>query len=133
MLEKLKPVSAMHITVGVSMRVDVVAILKRGDPEEIKRALAEVHRQKAFSLADSEYFKEELENAAKLHAHHIALISKIMPDIEVDPESITGLDYRLAKAFREGVEKCGEVPPVEDKFFKLVVEELNRLIKALCG
>jgi len=116
------------------MNVDVAAILKRGDPEEIKRALAEVHRQKAFSLADSEYFKEELENAAKLHAYHIALISKIMPDIEVDPESITGLDYRLAKAFREGVEKCGAVPPMEDKFFfRLVVEELNRLIKALCG
>jgi hypothetical protein len=115
------------------MNVDVVAILKRGDPEEIKKALAEVHRQKAFSLADSEYFKEELENAARLHAHHIALISRIMPEAEPDPESVTGLDYRLAKAFREGVEKCGEVPPVEDKFFRSVIEELNRLIKALCG
>ena len=113
--------------------MDVVAVLRRGGPEEVRGALAEVHRQKAFSLADSEYIKEELENVAKLHAYHIALISKIMPDIEVDPESITGLDYRLAKAFREGVEKCGEVPPVDDKFFRMVVEELNRLIKALCG
>jgi hypothetical protein len=113
--------------------MDVVAVLRRGDPEEVRRALAEVHRQKTFSLADSEYVAEELGNAAKYHAYHIALISRLMPDIETDPESITGLDYRLAKAFREGVEKCGEVPPVDDKFFRLVVEELNRLIKALCG
>ena len=113
--------------------MDIVAILKRGTPEDVRRALAEVHRQKAFSLADSEYVAEELENAARHHAHHIALISRIMPDVETDPESVTGLDYRLAKAFREGVEKCGEVPPVEDRFFKLVVDELNRLIRALCG
>ncbi len=113
--------------------MDVVTILRRGDLEEVRRALAEVHRQKTFSLADSEYVAEEVENAARYHAYHIALISKIMPDVEVDPESVTGLDYRLARAFREGVEKCNEIPPVEDKFFKLVVEELNNIIRALCG
>jgi len=113
--------------------VDLVEILKKGNVDDVKRALAEVHKQKAFSLADAEYIKEELKNAAKYHAYHIALISRIMPEVDVDPESVTGLDYRLAKAFREGVEKCVELPPVEDNFFAVVVEELNRIIRSLCS
>jgi len=27
----------MHITAGISINIDVAAILKRGDPEEIKK------------------------------------------------------------------------------------------------
>jgi len=114
--------------------VDIVGILRRGDPREIREALAEVHRQKSFSLADSEYFREELKSAARYHAYHIALMSAILPEVEVDEDSVTGLDYRLAKAFKEAVRRCqGLSIAVEDEFFKMVVEELNALLSSLCA
>jgi len=114
--------------------VDIVGILRRGDPREIREALAEVHRQKSFALADSEYFKEELKNAARYHAYHIALMSVILPEVEVDEDSVTGLDYRLAKAFREATQRCGGLSvAVKDEFFKMVVEELNALLRSLCA
>jgi hypothetical protein len=37
MLGELKPAPVSVITTGVSMNIDVVATLKRGDPEEIKK------------------------------------------------------------------------------------------------
>lgn len=113
--------------------MDVLEILRRRDVEAARAALAEVHRQKAFALADAEYFKHELKTAARLHAHHIALSSLLLPEAEVDEESITGLDYKLAKRFREHAEKCAALPPVEDDFFKDVVDELNDLIRRLCA
>lgn len=112
--------------------MDIVEILRKRDINEIKNALIEVHRQKAFSLADSEYLSDERKNAARYHAYHLALISQILPDVETDVESITGLDYRLAKAFREGIERCNEIPHVEEEFYKIVVNELNRIIRTLC-
>ncbi|MGK0548819.1 MAG: hypothetical protein ABWU84_04185 [Pyrobaculum sp.] len=115
--------------------MDILEILKTRDEARIKEALAEVHKQKAFSLADSEFVKEEWENAARLHAHHIALISYILPpNVEADPESITGKDYRLAVAFQVALKTCSEIPPPPgDEFYKLVVEELNRLARSLCS
>jgi hypothetical protein len=113
--------------------VDVLEVLRRRDPSLARSALAEVHRQKAFSLADAEYSKEELERAARLHAHHIALMSIILPEVEVDPESVTGIDYGLAKAFREAWERCADIPPPVDEFYRVVVEELNRLSRSLCS
>lgn len=108
-------------------------MLRRRDPSLAQSALAEVHRQKAFSLADAEYSREELERAAKLHAHHIALMSLVLPKVEVDSESVTGLDYRLAKAFQEAWESCADIPLFGDDFYRIVVEELNRLSRSLCS
>lgn len=114
--------------------MDIVEVLKRKNPEEVRRALVEVHRAKAFSLADAEYVAEELEKAARLHAYHIALMSLIAPEVEVDPDSVTGLDYRLARSFQEGLAKCAELPGVvEDGFYRVVLEELNRIIRSVCS
>lgn len=114
--------------------MDIVNVLKSGDVELVRAALAEVHKLKAFSLADSEFLKEEWGNAARLHAHHIALMSRVLSDVEVDPESITGRDYVLAKAFREAETKCATLSvDVEDEFYRVVVEELNRLVRLLCS
>ncbi|HII47127.1 hypothetical protein [Pyrobaculum aerophilum] len=113
--------------------MEIEEILKRRDIARVKDALAEVHREKAFSLADSEYIKEERERAARLHARHIALISLILPEVEVDPESITGLDYHLARAFRASVDKCTELSLPADDFYRYVVDELNRIVRSLCN
>ncbi|MEM1902105.1 MAG: hypothetical protein QXK71_00390 [Pyrobaculum sp.] len=113
--------------------MDIVSVLKSRDLEKIKEALVEVHKAKAFSLADSEYIEKELENAARYHAYHIALISSLIYDVEVDLESITGRDYLLAKSFREAESKC-ELLSIDtgDEFYKTVVEELNNLLSTLC-
>jgi hypothetical protein len=114
-------------------RKGVIEVLVRGSAGEITSALSEIHRQKALSLADSELVREERERAARYHAYHIALISRVMPEVETAPDSITGVDYRLARLFREGVERCSELPRVEDDFYKAVVEELNSIIRDICS
>lgn len=108
--------------------MEVVEILRKRDVERAVGMLREIHRQKTYALARS-----ALGESAKLHAHHIALLSIAMPEVEVVEDSITGVDYRLAKLFRESVEKCVGLPADGDDFYSSVVRELNSLVDFLCS
>ncbi|MFN3804314.1 MAG: hypothetical protein ACK4SY_04605 [Pyrobaculum sp.] len=114
------------------MKSTVVRILKSGNKDEVLSALTEVHRHKAAVLATFEHSPEGLKAAARLHAYHLALASVILPDVEIDEESVTGLDYRLAKLFRDGAKRCEKITVTGDDFYGVVVEELNELISSLC-
>ncbi|MFN7105097.1 MAG: hypothetical protein ACK4M3_00680 [Pyrobaculum sp.] len=115
------------------MKSDIVKILKGGDKNEVLDALTEVHRRKAAVLAASEYSPGGLKAAAKLHAYHLALASVILPDVEIGEEGVTGLDYHLAKLFRDCAKRCEKIATKGDEFYGVVVEELNELISSLCG
>lgn len=113
--------------------MDIVAILKKGDAREVAEALAEIHREKSFALADTEFDPSARKTAAMYHAYHIALMSVIVPEVKTEENSVTGRDYSLAKAFREKWATCGEIPQPQDEFYRMVVEKLNALIKRLCS
>ncbi len=104
----------------------------RGNADSVREGLRRVHREKAFELGEADYTgRIDVGKVARLHAYHIALLSRLeRPD---DAHGLTGLDLRLANAFAAAASVCGRIDDSqEDEFFRLVVEFLNELIERLC-
>lgn len=113
------------------MEQRVLDVLRRRDPEAARALLAEVHREKAFSMADLEAGVEA--DIALYHAYHVALLSLVQGgEVEVEPDSITGLDFALAVKFAQALGACGRIEGSFDEFFTQVVQHLNRLAASLC-
>lgn len=104
-----------------------------GDAESVKEGLRRVHREKSFELGEADYTgRIDMSKVARLHAYHIALLSRLeRPNVAY---GLTELDLRLASAFAAAASVCGRVEDrQEDEFFRLVVNFLNELIERLCG
>lgn len=105
--------------------------LRMRDLEKARALLADVHREKAFAMADAEIGKEV--DIALYHAYHLALLSLIYRgEAEVESDSVTGLDYLIARRFAQALDSCGRVEGQFDEFFSQVASHLNRLLAALC-
>ncbi|MGC8974422.1 MAG: hypothetical protein ACP5KY_09545 [Thermoproteus sp.] len=118
------------------LRAAVLDALARGDAEEARRLLAEVHREKTYVLGDHYLGRDAAGEAARLHALHIALLSLLYGRVEAG--GITGADLALASAFAKARADCGPVEPPQAPegladLYRLVAEELARLARELCS
>ncbi|MEL9990439.1 MAG: hypothetical protein QXP98_01185 [Thermoproteus sp.] len=119
-----------------SLAGEVVEVLAAKDVARAKALLKRIHDEKTFVLADYYIGGDVLDEAARLHALHIALLSMF---VKGSAGGVTGIDLLLAGAFSEALAGCRDVEPPRGlqgdlaKFYSTAVEALNGLLRRLCS
>jgi len=112
---------------------EVADVIRKRDYSRALELLREIHREKAFSMAEAEYGEFDVDKMAKYHAVHIALMSVVYDqEFDVDGESLTGIDYILSRAFTNSLKECREINININNFYNNVISYLNKLLRDLC-
>jgi len=118
---------------------EVLSAFRSKDVGKIVETMRRIHDVKSMVLADVDVYGRDkaLMEAAKYHAYNIVLLSVLHEGGPNEDGSLNSIDERLIQAFRRGLEDCAidlkfSAEDYVGKFYNLVVEELNNVVRRIC-